>query len=101
MLGRWQREVLQRYAECLHVGSEPKTIRITVGRYSRFTREAGGGSGHPITVGIFYPSEPEFFRPVWIATCQYRDDAIRKAQEIARHLRDVLGVAEDSISVRG
>lgn len=63
MLGRWQREVLQRYADCLHVGSEPNTIRITVGRYSRFTREAGGGSGHPIIVGIFYPSEPEFFSP--------------------------------------
>lgn len=97
-LGKLQRETLQWYAD--KMPGDPKTIIIKILPWRRFTREAGGGAGFPVTVEMIYNSDQERERSDWLATCSAEQTAVAKGQEIGRHLCDVLGLSRESVKLR-
>jgi hypothetical protein len=98
MLGKRQREILERYAK--HVSSgEPKTLIITIHPHAYFNREMGGGHGHPITLEMFYDSDGERDGCEWMSSPQTRDSAVKKGQEIARFLCTDLGVSRNIVKL--
>lgn len=96
MLGKRQKEILASYTGV----REPHEIIITIGKWRRFTRELGGGSGYPITIKIVYLIDMEEDLSQWIATCTYPYTAIEKGQEIGRYLCDTLGLSRDVVKLR-
>lgn len=99
-LGKRQRETLEKYARSVKLpGDDPKTLYIRIHPWRKFTREQGGGSGHPITIQLDYGDDyPE--RAEWLSCCQDKYGAEAKGKEIARHLRDELGVPQESIKLQ-
>lgn len=89
-LGARQRETLAWYARLLRSDPETVSIHVAIGPFQRFTREQGGGRGHPLVVRAFesYATGRGELREVWlmrrvhIATVKDRAAAERKAREI-------------------
>lgn len=90
MLGVRQREALDQFADILK-RNPPGVVRIEVRilPFRYYSREAGGGKGHPITVTMYecYEGEPDAqFQKRWLASCVYESEAVKKGQEMARYL---------------
>lgn len=106
MLGHRQRETLNDLAEAVRSfrsTDETIVIQVVIMPYCRFTREMGGGAGHAISAGVAYINalagiEDRDTRH-WISTCGRHDEAVRKAQEVARYLLDN-GIPREMIRVR-
>lgn len=101
MLGEVQQETLRRYAKMLeNQGDEPAKLIIKIHPWARFTREAGGGSGFPISIAYVYESDQYEDLPKWIATCRHDYTALEKGKEIGRYLCDKLGCSRDLVKLR-
>jgi len=86
MLGSDQRATLNRFAEQVKQQPEIARLMISILPFRYFTREAGGGSGHPIIISLYEGDTRGNY--VWIAKCSYDDTAVEKGKEIARYLVD-------------
>lgn len=103
MLGNRQQERLGELASTVLRDQErdssdsPATIQVIIGHWVRFTRELGGGWGHPINVDVYDGNER--LRGAWISTCRSEEIATKKAKEIARFLVQ-LGCQKDRVTIR-
>jgi hypothetical protein len=100
-LGKHQRESLDEYAAILIKQPHIVRIEVQIHPWYRFSRELGGGSGHPIIVQPFEVYEEGAYpmKRAWLATCRFDWTAIEKAQEIARYLV-AAGCPKDRIRIR-
>lgn len=100
MLGKNQRELLRHYAELFHDYNdmERRIFVIRLYPYRHFSREAGGGAGHRITIEIEYENYDTEGKRL-IAQCSSMESGERKAQEVARHLLS-LGVPREHIKAK-
>lgn len=79
--------------------SDDVVLHIVIGGYIPYTRELG--SGYPITVKMWYTSEPQGYDlSSYMSRCQHRYTAFDKAKEIARYLVDELGVSKEKVSIK-
>jgi len=93
-LGKNQKELLANFAGPY---TEPVTITIKVKPYMAYTREMG--SGWPVTIALTYDSDGTKDLAYWLAAPATLEGAIAKAQEVARHLVDGLGVSREIVKV--
>lgn len=99
-LGKRQKETLAKYAQSVKMESEDtKTLFIRIHPWRKFTREQGGGSGHPITIQLDYGDDYPEARE-WLSCCSDKYSAEVKGKEIARHLRDDLGIPVESVRLQ-
>lgn len=100
MLGTEQKKTLKGFAAMLENMRDPAKLIIKIHKFRRFTREAGGGSGYPITVAYVYDSDNYADLPRWISTCRTESAALEKGKEIGRYLCDELKCSRDLVKLR-
>lgn len=100
MLGPEQQKTLKNYAAMLENSREPAKLIILIHSFARFTREAGGGSGYPISIAYVYDSDQYADLRKWISTCREEYTALDKGKEIGRYLCDELGCSRDLVKLR-